>query len=57
MSPEVARAALEFMKRVELRGAEVDAFIRVVAALQEIATNPAQNQRIPGPPGPDCAPS
>ncbi len=52
MAPDVARAALEFMKRTELRGAEVDAFLRVVAALQELAaadvTKSAQNQHNSG---------
>lgn len=37
MRPELAQAALQFLARTELRGAEVDAFLAVVQALKALA--------------------
>ena len=37
MSPQIAQAALQFLARTELRGAEVDAFLAVVQALKVLA--------------------
>ena len=42
MSPEIAKAALEFLKRVQLTGAEVAAFNAVVQALIEAAQQPEE---------------
>lgn len=36
MSPEIARAALAFLSRAQLMGAEVPAFLQVVRALEAI---------------------
>ena len=37
MTPELATAALTFMARATLQGAEVDAFMKVCQALHELA--------------------
>lgn len=37
MTPDVAEAGLEFLRRTSLRGDEVDAFLRVRVALQMAA--------------------
>ena len=39
MNGEIARIALEFMKRVQLSGAEVQAYQAVVATLTQYATH------------------
>lgn len=36
MTPEIAKKALEFMQRVDLKGIEVPDFIEVANALSEI---------------------
>jgi hypothetical protein len=36
MSPEIARAALAFLSRAQLQGAEVPAFVQVVRELEAI---------------------
>lgn len=48
MDPEIASYAIEFMKRVQLQGAEVPAFSAVVAALHAIATpEPGEAEETP----------
>lgn len=42
MHPEVAKAALAFLARVDLKGAEVPALMQVLSAL-EIYVNPQLN--------------
>ena len=37
MEPNIARVAMEFLKRVNLAGAEVDAYVAVMNALQAVA--------------------
>lgn len=36
MTPEIAQMNMEFLKRAELKGIEVDAFLTVCAALRAI---------------------
>jgi hypothetical protein len=40
MTPELARAALQFLQRTQLQGGEVPAFVEVVNALNAIANPP-----------------
>lgn len=40
MTPRQAQIALEFLKRTDLKGAEVSAFMDVAMALRQIADNP-----------------
>ena len=37
MTPELAKAALQFLNRTQMAGAEVPAYLQVVQALTEIA--------------------
>lgn len=37
MNPEIAAIAIQFLKRVQLAGAEVEAYTAVITALQKIA--------------------
>lgn len=39
MSPEIARIAIQFMQRLELRGNEVPAFVAVMQELDRLASN------------------
>ena len=36
MNPDIAQIALKFLERVDLKGAEVEAFTAVVQGLQEV---------------------
>jgi hypothetical protein len=38
MTPELARIALAFLERADLKGGEIQAFVAVTNALREIAT-------------------
>jgi hypothetical protein len=40
MDAQTARVVMEFMKRVELKGAEAMAFTQCMAALEMVATTP-----------------
>jgi hypothetical protein len=44
MNGEIARIALEFMKRVQLNGAEVQAYQAVVATLSQYANQEEEQQ-------------
>ena len=37
MTPELAKAALVFLSRADMKGAEVDAFMQICRALHELA--------------------
>ena len=45
MNPEVAKIALQFLERVDLKGAEVDAFAAVVSGLHDIIRPPEAPNR------------
>jgi len=36
MNPEIAKLALQFLERVDLKGAEVEAFVAVAQGLKEV---------------------
>lgn len=44
MTAEIANAAIQFLARVELKGAEVPAFNMVLNALQQQATAPETDE-------------
>jgi len=48
MNKEIARMALEFMKRVQLTGQEVQAYQAVVAVLTQYANHAEEAQHEPG---------
>lgn len=47
MTSQLAAAALEFLKRASLNGAEVPAFVAVCQALSAIASPPAATEPAP----------
>lgn len=48
MKPEIARIAIELMKRVQLSGAEVEAYTAVMLALQEEAESAPELEVVNG---------
>lgn len=40
MNQQIAATAIEFLKRADLKGIEVEAFVTVIRALSEIANPP-----------------
>lgn len=46
MNQEVARIALQFLARVDLKGAEAPALMQVLAALEQIANSPRMGQNV-----------
>lgn len=42
MTPELIRVALQFLARVDLKGAEAPAFMAVIKALEDLANSPAK---------------
>ncbi len=51
MTPEIIQIVLQFMQRVELKGAEVDAYVTCVQTLQQALREPVEEESN----GPDSA--
>ena len=45
MTPEIARLALAFLERTDMKGGEVQAFVSVVNALREIVQSQVSDER------------